>query len=67
MAEEKTEKRKTYSLDHTMSRELARKALDLSDDIGRNIPRQAILDALVASLKDKTVYAKVRSFLKTTA
>jgi hypothetical protein len=57
-------KRKTYSLDNERSGDLARHSLDLSDEIGKTVPRQAVLDALVECLKDKTVYSKVRNILK---
>lgn len=59
-----TEKRKTYSLDPDRSRELARHALDLSDELGKSVPRQSILDALVQLLNDKAVFTKVRNIIK---
>lgn len=57
-------RRKTYSLDADRSGELARHSLDLSDELGKNVPRQTVLDALVECLKDKTVYSKVRNIIK---
>ena len=65
MAKENTEeKRKTYSLDPERSRELARSALDMGEELGKTVPRQAILDALVECLKDKAVFTKVRNLIK---
>lgn len=60
----KTEKRKTYSLDPERSRELARHALDLSDELEKSVARQTILDVLVECLGDKAVYTKVRNLIK---
>lgn len=56
-------KRKTYSLDNERSSDLARHALNLSDDTGKTVPRQAVLDALVECMKDKAIYVKVRNIL----
>ena len=65
MAKEITkEKRKTYSLDPNKSRELARHSIDMSEELGKTIPRQAILDALVECLKDKAVFTKVRNIIE---
>ena len=65
MAKETTEeKRKTYSLDPEKSRDLARHALDMSEELGKTVPRQTILDALVECLKDKAVFTKVRNIIK---
>jgi len=65
MAKENTEeKRKTYSLDPEKSRDLARHALDMSEELGKTVPRQTILDALVECLKDKAVFTKVRNIIK---
>jgi len=58
------EKRKTYSLDPEKSRDLARHALDMSEELGKTVPRQTILDALVECLKDKAVFTKVRNIIK---
>ena len=58
------EKRKTYSLDPEKSRDLARHTLDLSEDLGKTVSRQSVLDALVECLKDKTVFNKVRNIIK---
>lgn len=65
MAKEITkEKRKTYSLDPNKSRELARHSIDMSEELGKTVPRQAILDALVECLKDKAVFTKVRNIIE---
>jgi hypothetical protein len=65
MAKEITEeKRKTYSLDPERSRELARHSIDMSEELGKTVPRQTILDALVECLKDKAVFTKVRNIIK---
>lgn len=63
MAVEK-ENRKTYSLDPERSRDLARKALDMSEALGRSVARQDVLDALVECLGDPAVYKKVVKLLK---
>lgn len=57
-------KRKTYSLDPEKSRDLARHALDMSEELGKTVPRQTILDALVECLADKAILTKVRSIIK---
>lgn len=65
MAKETTEeKRKTYSLDPERSRELAHKALDMSEELGKTVPRQTILDALVGCLTDPAIYKKVLKIIK---
>ncbi len=64
MANEQTEKRKTYSLDPERSLELARHALNMGEELGKSVARQSILDALVECLKDKTVFNKVRNIIK---
>jgi hypothetical protein len=57
--------RKTYSIAADRSAELAQCSLDLSKELGgRTVPKQAILDALVGCLKDKSVFIKVRNILK---
>lgn len=58
------ERRKTYSLDPERSRELARHALDMSEELGKTVPRQNVLDALVTLLGDKAVYKKVLNLIK---
>lgn len=58
------EKRKTYSLDPERSRELARHSLDMGEALGKTVPRQAILDALVECLSDKAVFTKVLNIIK---
>ena len=57
-------RRKTYSLDSDRSGDLARHALDLSDELNRTVPRQLVLDVLVECMKDKAVYSKVRNLIK---
>ena len=57
-------RRKTYSLDSDRSGDLAQHSLDLSNELGKTVPRQSVLDALVECLKDKTVYSKVRNIIK---
>ena len=64
MVNTQIEKRKTYSLSPDRSRELARYSIDMSEELGNTVARQAILDALVGCLSDKTVFNKVRSIVK---
>ena len=52
-------KRRNYSIDPDKAMALSRCSLDMSEQIGKTVPRQAILDALISCLADKTVYAKV--------
>lgn len=56
---EQVPKRRNYSIDPDKAMALSRCSLDMSEQIGRNVPRQAVLDALIDCLADKTVYAKV--------
>ena len=58
------EKRKTYSIAASRSLDLARASTDLTEELGKTVPRQAILDALVECLKDKAVFNKVRNIIK---
>ena len=58
-------KRKTYSIDGELALNLAHTALLLSDELGVNIPRQAILDELLVLLQgDNKVLPMVRKALK---
>ena len=54
------EKRKTYSIDPSRARDLVRHSLNMSEELGRNVPRQNILDELINALKDKALYEKVK-------
>jgi hypothetical protein len=56
---EQVQKRRTYSINPDKAMALSRCSLDMSEQIGQNVPRQAILDALIDCLADKSVYAKV--------
>jgi hypothetical protein len=56
---EQVQKRRTYSINPDKAMALSRCSLDMSEQIGKTVPRQAILDALIDCLGDKTVYAKV--------
>ncbi len=58
------EKRKTYSLDPAASRDLARHSLNMGEELGKTVPRQAILDVLVGLLNDKAIFNKVRNAIK---
>lgn len=58
------EKRKTYSLDPERSRALARYSLDMGEQLGKSVPRQSILDALVECLADKATFTKVLNIIK---
>lgn len=58
------EKRKTYSLAVSRSNELARASVDLTEQLGKTVPRQTILDALVECLSEKSVLNKVRGIIK---
>ena len=58
------EKRKTYSLDPARSRELVRHALDMSEQLGKSVWRQTVVDTMVGMLADKKFYNKVFSIIK---
>lgn len=60
-------KRKNYSLDHERSLDLAEHALGMTREIGKSVPRQDILDALVLCLGDPVVYKKVFNIIKKNA
>lgn len=65
MKQKTAEKRKTYSLDAELSRDLAHSSITMSDELKRSVSRQGILDQLVKLLRDdKTVYKKVLSAIK---
>ncbi|HBT75056.1 TPA: hypothetical protein DEB29_03590 [Candidatus Wolfebacteria bacterium] len=64
MKQEKKENRRNYSIDPSRARELAQHSLDMSNAVGKTVTRQTILDTLVASLQDKTVYSKVLKAIK---
>lgn len=53
------EKRKTYSLAPDRSRDLARAALDMGEELDRTVARQDILDSLVGLLAEPAIYKKV--------
>lgn len=53
------QKRKTYSLATERSFDLARLAMQMTEETGQTVPRQTLLDALVVcAVKDKSVYSK---------
>jgi len=58
-------KRKTYSIDHQCSMQLAQHALNFTNKLGRSVSKQSILDALIISLKEKNIHDKVLSIVKT--
>lgn len=62
--EKVAQRRKNYSLDVVLSGRLARHAIDLTQEVHRNVPRQLVLDKLVALLDDKAVLAKVKKAIK---
>jgi hypothetical protein len=57
------ERRKNYPVDPDRSRELAQHSLDMSNKIGRTVPRQEILDALIGGLMDKSIYSKISAII----
>jgi len=58
------QKRQTYSLDPARSRELRDFATALSDETGRRVHRQDVLDFLVTLLADKAIAAKVKKAMQ---
>ena len=65
MATKTIQKRKTYSLDPIRAQELARVSVDLTEQLGKSVSKQSILDCLVFGLvRDEKLMAKVRNSLK---
>lgn len=59
-----TQKRRTYSISSQSAITLARSSVDLTEEVGKTVTRQEILDALVECLKEKTVYTKILKIVK---
>jgi len=58
-------RRKNYSIDPDRAAELARATLDMSEETGMSVKRQAVLDTLVHLLAtDSAVYKKVQRLIK---
>lgn len=58
-------KRRTYSLDPERASDLAHESLAMSDELGKTVNRQGVLDVLVQLLvTDPVVRKKVLSVLK---
>lgn len=58
-------KRRTYSLDPERASELAHQSLAMSDELGKTVNRQGVLDVLVSLLNtDAVVRKKVLAVLK---
>lgn len=64
MKEVRIEKRKTYSIDSKKANFLGRVALDLTEEMGKSVPKKDILDALIDCLKDKAILNKVTNIIK---
>lgn len=63
--ETKPRRRVNYSIHPDRANDLARAALDMTEEIGVSVKRQNILDTLVHLLAtDKTVYTKVKKALR---
>jgi len=60
-----TEKRKTYSLDPDLARDLARYSLLMGEKLECTVPKQDILDELVGLLEDSKIFAKIIKKIKT--
>lgn len=63
MAENK-EKRKTYSIETENARLLARMAITFGEKLNRTVARQSVLDALIQSLNDPSVFSKIKKLLE---
>jgi len=58
-------RRKNYSIEPDRAAELARATLDMSEETGMSVKRQAVLDTLVHLLAtDSAVYKKVQRLIK---
>lgn len=58
------EKRKSYSVLESKSLALGRASLQMTEDLGKTVHRQTILNALIDTLSDKDVYKKVLNRVK---
>lgn len=64
MANKQAQKRKTYSLSNERSLDLAKISLQMTEETGKTVPRQSILDTLVSLLQEKDVYDRVVNSLQ---
>lgn len=65
MNNDKEKKRRTYSLNGDRAMELAHQSLAMSDELGKTVNRQGVLDVLVHLLNtDLIVRKKVVAILK---
>ena len=55
----------TYAVRPKYALELTRQTLHLSENLGRSVYRQTVLEVLIGLLKDKDVHAKVTEKIAT--